>query len=49
MTWFKIMQLTAYLLWPILFFGLYGLVKYRKEIALRIQKYKQEKKDKPKS
>ena len=47
MTWFKILQLAAYLLWPIILFGLYGLVKNRKEIALRIQKYKQEKKDKP--
>jgi hypothetical protein len=40
MTWLKILQLAAYLLWPILLFGLFWLVKHRKEVALRIEKYK---------
>ena len=47
MTWSKILELTAYLLWPILLFGLYGLVKHRKEITLRVKKYIEDKKNTP--
>ena len=44
MTWLKIMELAAYLLWPILIFGLIWLIQHRKEVAERIEKYKDSKK-----